>query len=158
MTTTRALTMTHSVPDDSELVLLGARGDGSRVFHDDDPGPLLRLALGLRGGRGCRRLRLRLLRRSCVELEEVVDLGVEESLLAAGAAAGAAGSAGLVRQGERHILGGLVAEQMVALEVANRLHYRFQILARGVSQVESRLRRPVVQRVRWRWQPKIRRD
>lgn len=149
------LTMTHSVP---ELVLLGARGNGSRVLDDDDPRSLLRLlrrlyrrcrAGGCRGVRACRRRRggllllllLRRRRRRClVELEEVIDLGVENPLFCKDG-----GAAGLVRQGQWYVLGRLVAEQVVTLEVTDRLDYRLEVLARRVCQVEPRLRRSVVQ-------------
>jgi hypothetical protein len=72
-------------------------------------------------------LLLLLLRR--VELEEIVNLGMEESLLAAGSGS----ITRFVRQCKGHILGGLVAEKMVALEMTNRFHYRLQVLARGVG-------------------------
>lgn len=95
-----------------------------------------------------------------VELEE---LGLEKSLLRgrgrrrAGRGRRFARRDGrlFVGQRQRHILGRLVAEQMVSFEVAYRLHDRFQILSGRVGQIESRLWGAVVQRVGRRRQPEI---
>lgn len=100
----------------------------SRVLHDDDSGSLL-------GG-----LLAALL---LVELQEVVYLGLEESL---GGGAGGA-DRGLVGQSEGNVLSGFVAEEVVALEVSYRFHDGLQILPRRVCQVEPRLWTSVFQGV-----------
>lgn len=164
-----AATATLVPCDSAELVLLCPGGQGSRVLDYYDPGSLLGrpdgtllqrgrrhgycratalAASAVGGGRRRRRGQLLTRLRRRVKLQEVVDFSVKKRLVVRSGGRGrGSGERAFVRQGEGHVLGRLVAEQVVPFQMTYRFDDGLEVLARRVGQVQPILGRPVVQRV-----------